>query len=204
MIVKDSIVLYGHHVTLEDDRAVGKDFVDTSINANNSVFYDGIILPAPFVSGWYTFDGTDFGLTEEGKADYRLYLKKRIKRYVEKYEYGGIVVNGRFVKTTFNSQQYIGSMYNMSKIDSDRVFNFHFADSTWDRLDSTAVELLAFAVASHVEACFDRTYDLFVEIDAADTLEDLRTLKKTIGTGWPEILSDTIPEFRERNPRGFR
>jgi len=188
MIVKNGVVVYDHNVVLGSDCATGKDFTDPTTRTDNATYYD-IPVPQPFVGGWYAYDETNgFSLTANGLVAYKDLLIKRLKDKASQVEYAGISVDGKPVKTSFESQQYISGMYNTVQLDNSKVIDFVYADGTWAALDKTAVETLASAVSDHVEACFTKRKDLQINIMSAADLDGVKSVEATIGTGWPTTL----------------
>jgi len=191
MIVKSGVVVYGSQVELKNDAAYGNiygnKFMDTTTRNDNAEYYD-VNPPFPFFGGWYSYDGTNFEITENGLIGYKKWLKEQLKNIARKIEFGGIDVNGKKVSTDFASQQYVNGMYSSAQLNSQITVKFHYADDTWGELDATGIEEIATAVSEHVEACFSRRHTVTESIESATTLEDLQNIFPLLHEGWPEIL----------------
>jgi len=185
MIVKNGIVIYDNNVTLDAEKAEGKDFIDTTTRLDNATYYPDVELPIPFYGGWYTYDGTDFELTEFGLDKYKMYLINQMKYFADKKEYGSILYDEHIIKTTLMSQQYINGMYNSVQLNPTATINYICADGTWLELDKDDVEALSTAVLNHVEACFNRRKALHTDIIACTDLSEVQAVEANLFTGWP-------------------
>ena len=187
MIIKDGIVYQDNNYTLTENGAVhnkGKSvvcFLTTAIATQ----VDGVDIPYPFRSGWYTYDGTNFGLTPHGLEAYKKYLIDNVDRMAKRIEEGDIMLGEQRISTSKASQSRITGMWGAVQIDPTRVIDFKEATTgEWTSLNATQAIAIASAVADHVQACFTQEKTIGDTINACTTLAELQAVDLT--TGWPE------------------
>jgi len=193
MIIKDSVVHQDNTFTLTDIGAVSSDgkFVVCGLTTSNSQQIDGVELPHPFSSGWYTYDGSVFECTSHGLDDYKRYLVNELNKIARVVEEGGIVLEGSNVSTTRYSQTRLTGMTTAVGLDPTRVIDYKTYDGTWAVLNATQVESMATGVADHVQDCFTNEKSIHDTIDECTNLIQLQSVDMT--TGWPETIPVETP-----------
>lgn len=97
-------------------------------------------------------------------------------------ETGGIVLNGAAIATDRQSQGLVNGALALVTADPSKTIDWKAAGG-WIRLDAQIIQAVAFAVGSHVQACFSRERELAEQIEAAADLEALDAVD--IAAGWP-------------------
>lgn len=186
MIIKDSVVYQDNSYSLTENGAVhykGKSVV-CFLTTANATQVDGVEVPHPFRSGWYTYDGSEFGLTDHGLEAYKKYLIDVVDKKSKGIEEGGVMLGETKINTTKESQSRITGMWGAVQVDPTRVVDFKNDDGSWSQLDADTVISIASTVADHVQACFTNEKVLGDLINGCTTLAELKAVDIT--TGWPE------------------
>lgn len=108
--------------------------------------------------------GYDAALTARKLRRLRAYAAA--KRY--DVETGGIVVAGIPVATDRNSQHLISGAFALSSADNTLPIRFKGADGAFRTLGSGGIQVIALAVAGHVQACFAAEASVLSSIEAGD------------------------------------
>jgi hypothetical protein len=98
------------------------------------------------------------------------------------HETRGIAVEGLKVETTRDSQALIASTCLSAVIDPGYVCNFKTLNG-FVKLGATQILFIAKAVRAHVQACFDKEFDLLRALEAGSYTDDM------LNEGWPDSLS---------------
>lgn len=185
MIIKDTIVYQDNTYELTERGAVKGNSTVCFLTTENATQIDGVTLPRPFGSGWYTYIGGEFALTDNGVTQYKKYLINNVDNYATSVEEGGILLGEDVIVTTKESQARITGMWAALQINPDLVVDWKDSSTgSWSVLGITEITVISGAVANHVQACFTREKELSDIINVCTTLEELRAVN--IYTGWPE------------------
>lgn len=107
-------------------------------------------------------------------------LELAAKRY--EIETGGITVNGSTISTDRDSQAMLTSAWVIMQMTPNAVIDWK-APTGWVKLNKAAIEPIAMAVSTHVQACFTAESIHAAAINKLKTEEELNDYD--IATGWP-------------------
>lgn len=116
-----------------------------------------------------------------------------VKQKSWRAETAGIRLNGTAVATDRQSQAMLTGAVVGSLLDPDRVTRWQTGDLTPEGtplfvvLSATELKLIARAVQTHVQACFDAREAKCAALAAMDSVEEIETwLDDNLETGWPQ------------------
>lgn len=92
-------------------------------------------------------------------------------------ETGGCTVNGITIATDRGSQALLTAAVVMARLDPEFKTQWKCANGSFKQLDAFQLRAIGDAVIAHVESCFAREGELCEQIDAAQTPEELDSIK---------------------------
>lgn len=92
-------------------------------------------------------------------------------------ETGGCTVDGMTIATDRGSQALLTAAVVSARLDPEFKTRWKCADGRFVTLDAFQLRAIGDAVIAHVEACFAREGELYEQIDAAQTPEELNAIR---------------------------
>ncbi|MDY0073748.1 MAG: DUF4376 domain-containing protein [Thauera sp.] len=105
----------------------------------------------------------------------RARLLARIAELRYQAEVAGVMLSGALIKTDRESQATIASAWSVAKQDPGTVIDWK-AEGGWVQVDAPTMIAIGDAVFAHVQACFSKECALAGEVEAAQSLADLRAI----------------------------
>ena len=96
-----------------------------------------------------------------------------LKAQREKIEFGGIILSGVGIDTSRAGRIALSECRDAFELDPTRIIDFK-AESGWVTIDKATFDLIAPALADHVQACFTREKELSITL-ATDINTDITT-----------------------------
>ncbi len=109
-------------------------------------------------------------------------IKDKVAKIRYEIEVGGVTVGDDIIATDRASQAMIHAAQTQVRDDPSKTFNWKVKNG-WKTFDATAIENIADAVVSHVEAAFNNEYNISQALDAATSIIEIDEIDIT--DGWP-------------------
>lgn len=109
--------------------------------------------------------------------DFKEWKKATIAAARYEAEVAGIAVNGVSIATDRDSQALLTSAVVSAMLDENYSVEWKQPDGTFISLNAAQIIELGKAVRAHVETCFNREKELYAEIAAAQTAEEVEQIK---------------------------
>lgn len=113
--------------------------------------------------------------------EYKVYKNKELASIRYSHEIAGINLSGMTIETNRESQSLINGAWSYAQLNPSVLIDWKGSNG-WIQIDATMINLIATAVAKHVQSCFSNEKLLSNLINNCNSKEDIDLLD--LNAGW--------------------